>query len=161
MKTEGRVFYHNNKSKLPSGVDTPGLCVVAEPPPPSERGKTALLTAQFAPPSPRGPRDPIQVKAVGTPEQRPQSKKRLSEVDIPGLSIYHPTKLYTSTIKQTHQAGKNHQAPKAFFGSLARLRPHTTGQPRNALKRIPQGLVGSSFSKRTSIVRLEANACEL
>ena len=36
--------------------------------------------------------------------------KRPSEVDAPDISIYHPTKLYTSTIKQTYQASSNHQA---------------------------------------------------
>ena len=94
-------------------------------------------------------------KTVGRKCNYIYQSKRPSEVDAPGLSIHHPTKIYTSTIKQNHQTNSDHQAPKAFFGFLARLRPHTTGQPRNALKRIPQGLVGSSFSKRTSIVRFD------
>ena len=36
--------------------------------------------------------------------------KRPSEVDAADISIYHPTKLYTSTINQNHQANKDHQA---------------------------------------------------
>ena len=66
-------------------------------------------------------RPTVSRKAVGHKCNYIYQSKRPSEVDAPVLPIHHPTKSYTSTIKQTHQANSNHQAPKAFFGSLARF----------------------------------------
>ena len=69
------------------------------------------------------------MKTVGRIFYDYNQSKRPSEVDATGLSIYHPTKLYTCTIKQNRQASNNHQAPKAFFGFLARF----FGPQRNGL----------------------------